>query len=63
MNPASRSPEPPVARPGLPLATTWIGPRKSATTVGTPFNSTVPLIFWAAFATAAQRSFAAASAS
>src|SRR5437879_10192763 len=63
MKPASKSPEPPVASPGLPLATTWIGPRRSAITVGTPFRSTVPFTFWAAFAAAAQRSFAAVSAS
>src|SRR5437016_13301312 len=63
MKPASRSPEPPVASPGLPLATTWISPRRSAITVGTPFSSTVPFTFWAAFAAAAQRSFAAVSAS
>src|SRR6266540_2146999 len=63
MNPASRSPLPPVARPGLPLATTWIGPRRSAITVGTPLRSTVAFTFCAALAAAAQRSFAASSAS
>src|SRR5437899_243052 len=43
MKPASRSPLPPVASPGLPLATTWMGPRRSAITVGTPFSRTVDL--------------------
>src|SRR2546430_12653171 len=61
MKPASKSPEPPVASPGLPLATTCAGPRRSAITVGTPFNTTVPFTRCAALAAAAQRSLAAAA--